>query len=302
MERPLVIIALEDKRLSSALSHLLEAEKCWVRSLAPSEYETLTEIVRRSEPTVLIVDISIATRSLDLEKIPSPAPFSLIVLSAHDGETAVRWLEHGADVFLKYPVSVEEIAAQALALSRKHSQLEPVYVKYVYRGITVDSQDRKVIRDGRSISLSSTEFRLMRALIANAGHVVTHDTLLTTVWGPEYVGDLALLRSFILRLRKKLGDSGQTQTYIQTRGQLGYSVPASERASSRSLEQSTIERVFRDASNLRTTSTLVRERSMKMREESAARRKRYAEERAKDLQTLRKDVLVPDMSADPQAG
>jgi DNA-binding winged helix-turn-helix (wHTH) protein len=142
----------------------------------------------------------------------------------------------------------------------------------------------------------------MRALITNAGHVVPHDTLLATVWGPEYAGDLALLRSFILRLRKKLGDSGQTQTYVQTRGQLGYSVPPSERISSKSPDQSIIDRVFRDANNLRTTSILVRERSIKMREESAARRKRYAEERAKDLQTLRKDVLVPDMSADPQAG
>ena len=88
--------------------------------------------------------------------------------------------------------------------------------------ITIDRQARLVYRDGETISLTPTEFRLIDALAAVAGEVASHAYLLSTVWGPEYVDDSQYLRAYIGMLRTKLEDHPRAPHYLRNEWGVGY--------------------------------------------------------------------------------
>jgi two-component system KDP operon response regulator KdpE len=88
--------------------------------------------------------------------------------------------------------------------------------------LQVDLQRRDVIVDGERIGLRPTEYRLLYQLIQNAGWVIPHETLLTKVWGPEYIDDGHLLRLYITYLRKKIEKDPSHPQYIFTERGLGY--------------------------------------------------------------------------------
>jgi two-component system KDP operon response regulator KdpE len=70
--------------------------------------------------------------------------------------------------------------------------------------------------------MTATESRLLEELVRHAGRVLSHQYLLTRVWGPEYRGDLPSLRVSVQRLRNKLNDTGDTPRYIYTERGVGY--------------------------------------------------------------------------------
>ena len=74
----------------------------------------------------------------------------------------------------------------------------------------------------RTVRLTATEYKLLFELSINAGRVLTHDQLLRRVWGRDYSGDTLLLRSFVKKLRRKLGDDASSPTYIFTEPRVGY--------------------------------------------------------------------------------
>ena len=88
--------------------------------------------------------------------------------------------------------------------------------------LQVDLQRRDVIVEGERMSLRPTEYRLLYHLIQNAGWVVPHETLLTKVWGHEYINDNHLLRLYITYLRKKIEKDPADPQYIFTERGLGY--------------------------------------------------------------------------------
>ena len=88
--------------------------------------------------------------------------------------------------------------------------------------LQVDLQRRDVIVDGERLGLRPTEYRLLYHLIQNAGWVVPHETLLTKVWGHEYINDNHLLRLYITYLRKKIEPDPANPRYIFTERGLGY--------------------------------------------------------------------------------
>ncbi len=69
-----------------------------------------------------------------------------------------------------------------------------------------------------------TEYRILCLLARNAGRVITHDQLLTEVWGKEYRGDTHILQVAVARLRKKLGDDSANPKYVATRPGIGYTL------------------------------------------------------------------------------
>ncbi len=88
--------------------------------------------------------------------------------------------------------------------------------------LQVDLQRRQVIVDDERVGLRPTEYRLLYHLIQNAGWVVPHETLLTKVWGHEYVNDNHLLRLYITYLRQKIEPDPSHPRYIFTERGLGY--------------------------------------------------------------------------------
>jgi two-component system KDP operon response regulator KdpE len=140
------------------------------------------------------------------------------------GDSAALALRAGADVLLVKPFSGELLLAQVFALMRRYrterSQLADQV--YVFEGLVVDLERRTVSLSGVHVHLSIREYRLLEVLAVNCGRILTHDQLLSLVWGPGYEGNSDLLRCYIRKVRKRIGDDGHHPHLIQTENQLGY--------------------------------------------------------------------------------
>jgi two-component system KDP operon response regulator KdpE len=88
--------------------------------------------------------------------------------------------------------------------------------------LVIDLSTRLVTRDGETVRLTPTEYRLLAYLAANAGRVLTHETLLAHVWGEEYRGHPEYLRVYMRQLRKKLEGDPDNPIYLLTEPGIGY--------------------------------------------------------------------------------
>jgi two-component system KDP operon response regulator KdpE len=86
----------------------------------------------------------------------------------------------------------------------------------------MDFASQEVRVKGEPVVLTPTEYKLLYHLVRNAGHTLTHGTLLAKVWGREYRDEVDYLRVYVRRLRDKLGDDPEKPRYIRTERGLGY--------------------------------------------------------------------------------
>ena len=93
---------------------------------------------------------------------------------------------------------------------------------YQLGDLTIDYTERRVMVAGRSVWLTATEYQLLFELSTNAGRVLTQDHLLRRIWGPEYSGESQPLRTFIKKIRRKLGEDASSPRYIFTEPRVGY--------------------------------------------------------------------------------
>jgi two-component system KDP operon response regulator KdpE len=148
---------------------------------------------------------------------------SVIVISARGEERdKVRALDMGADDYLAKPFGADELLARVRAVLRR-SQPRAAETKVVRSGsVAVDLGSQSVVRDGKEVRLSPTEYGLLAALAGHSGQVMDHRSLLRTVWGPGYGDERNYLRTFIQRLRVKLETDPKNPEVIVTAGSRGY--------------------------------------------------------------------------------
>jgi two-component system KDP operon response regulator KdpE len=146
----------------------------------------------------------------------------IILITALDKETdKVRGLDLGADDYLVKPFNPDELSARIRAVLRRGTW-EGSKRLVRAQDLEVDFERRLVRRAGVDVDLSATELKLLQHLALHAGRVVPFDDLLTEVWGPEYSEEMAYLRIWVSRLRKKLSDDGATSKLIKTVSRVGY--------------------------------------------------------------------------------
>ena len=181
----------------------------------------------RAEPTPDIVLLDIGLPFVDgweiLQSLEGRRQPSVIVISARGEERdKVRALDMGADDYLTKPFGADELLARVRAVLRR-VRSTPGSDRTVRCGeVVVDLAHKTVFRAGTELRLSPTEWVLLVELASNPGTVLDHRTLLGRVWGPQYVGDRNYLRTFILRLRRKLEEDPANPTVIETVGRNGY--------------------------------------------------------------------------------
>jgi len=88
--------------------------------------------------------------------------------------------------------------------------------------LRLDASNRQVFVEGSEVRLTPTEFSLLQLFVENRGRVLTRDTILGSVWGEEYVGDVRILRTYINQLRTKLNDNATAPRFIRTEPGFGY--------------------------------------------------------------------------------
>jgi two-component system KDP operon response regulator KdpE len=150
----------------------------------------------------------------------------IIILSVRDQEQdKIEALDVGADDYLTKPFSTGELMARMRVAARRalHVQDEP---SLQVDQLLVDLSHRRVTLAGVEISLTPTEYDLLRLLVQNRGKVLTHRQILRQVWGPTYESESHLLRVNISNLRRKIEPDMARPSYILTEPGVGYRLRA----------------------------------------------------------------------------
>jgi two-component system KDP operon response regulator KdpE len=193
---------------------------------AASGREALSEAASRA-PDIILLDlglpdvdgVALATQLRELSKAP------MIVLSARGQERdKVDALDAGADDYLTKPFGLDELLAR-MRVARRHlegradEREQPVFA---VRNLRVDLGNRQVLVDERQVHLTPIEYRLLTALVRNAGRVVTHQQLLKEAWGPRYATRTQYLHVYVGHLRAKLDEDSARPKLLLTESGVGY--------------------------------------------------------------------------------
>lgn len=148
----------------------------------------------------------------------------IIVLSARIEETdKVAALDAGADDYLTKPFSIEEMLARVRAALRRATRDTAANTPRVAFGeVELDLASRRVSRSGSPVHLTPIEYRLLTALVAHEGKVLTHRQLLREVWGPNFVEHNHYLRIYMGHLRHKLEADPTQPRHLLTETGVGY--------------------------------------------------------------------------------
>ena len=186
--------------------------------------EDALKTVALNHPEVVILDLGLpdidgveVTRRLrEWTQIP------IIILSVRDQEgDKIAALDAGADDYLTKPFGMGELMARMRVALRRSAQTteEPIYQ---IDELEVDLARRQVSVAGQDISLTPTEYDLLRVLAQHAGKVITHHQLLRMVWGDAYQTETHLLRVNMSNLRRKIEPDPTRPRYILTEPGVGY--------------------------------------------------------------------------------
>ena len=157
----------------------------------------------------------------------SNVPIIMVTAKASEIDTVVG-LEVGADDYVTKPYRLRELVARMRAVLRRRANDEAVRpalpsVDVVEVGdVVMDHARHEVAVRGEDVRLPLKEYELLALLLDNAGRVLTRDTLIDRVWGPDYVGDTKTLDVHVKRLRAKVEDDPSSPVRIVTIRGLGY--------------------------------------------------------------------------------
>jgi two-component system KDP operon response regulator KdpE len=147
----------------------------------------------------------------------------IIVLSARvEEDLKVAALDAGADDYVTKPFGAEELLARVRAFLRRSYVSAKVEERKIQIGdLRIDLEARRVQIGESDLHLTHTEYAILAELATRLDAILTHDELLTQVWGPEYRGSSHYLHTYLGRLRKKLGDYGEL---LETVPGMGYNL------------------------------------------------------------------------------
>jgi two-component system OmpR family response regulator len=185
--------------------------------------------VKKLAPDLVVLDVNLpdmdgfeVCRRLrrDGDQVP------VIFLTARDDREDLRTgFKQGGDDYLLKPFSLEELGLRIEAVLRRVGGAERESRRLRAGELMLDEDAHEVLASGREVSLSATEFRLLRYLLMNRDRVMSKGQILDYVWEYDFGGNAGIVETYISYLRRKLGDAASIQT---VRG-VGYVLRTSER-------------------------------------------------------------------------
>jgi two-component system, OmpR family, KDP operon response regulator KdpE len=220
-----VLIADDEPRLVDVVRLNLEIDGYRVISAA-NGIEAL-ERLRADLPDLVVLDVMMPEMDgfETLRRIREVSNVPVLMLTVRNEEAdRIKGLEIGADDYLAKPYSPRELQSRIKALLRRSfTPAPPRKTRIVVdQDLTIDFGSHEVWVRGEKVTLRPTEYRLLYHLVNNAGRLMTHETLLSKVWGSEYRDESHYLRLYITYLRQKLERDPAHPKYILTERGMGY--------------------------------------------------------------------------------
>jgi two-component system KDP operon response regulator KdpE len=187
------------------------------------------EKVRDLLPDVVVLDVMMPEmdgfEALQVIRQASNVPVIMLTVQATENDK-VRGLELGADDYVAKPFDHRELVSRVKAVLRRAALPSSVSKSEgqvtIDANLQIDFDKREVISNDKRQKLRPTEYKLLYHLVSNAGKLLSHEQLLTKVWGREYRDDEQLLRLYITYLRQKIEPDPSHPRYILNERGLGY--------------------------------------------------------------------------------
>ncbi len=221
----LVLIVDDEARMRRFMRMNLELEG--YRVIEGSNGLEAIDRVREDLPDLVLLDIMMPEmdgfEALHIIRETSNVPVIMLTVR-DDEEDKVKGLELGADDYVTKPFSPRELSSRIKAVIRRTEMDSPSTdgIVKVDDYLQIDFNRRQVFVDGKPIKLRPTEYRLLYHLVQNAGYTLTHEIILSKVWGYEYQDESQYVRLYITYLRQKIEPDPSHPRYILTERGIGY--------------------------------------------------------------------------------
>lgn len=227
-EGPRLLVVDDERAIRRFLTTALSAHDYHIFEAANGQ-EALTAVIQH-RPDIVILDLGLPDMDgLEVtRRLREWTDLPIIILSVRGQEQdKIAALDAGADDYLVKPFSTGELMARIRAALRRATRpsADPVFE---INGLVLDMAHRLVTVNEQPVSLTPTEYDLLRVLATDAGKVLTHAQLLRQVWGFGYEDEAHLLRVNISNLRRKIEPDPSQPTYVITEPGVGYRLRVEE--------------------------------------------------------------------------
>jgi two-component system OmpR family response regulator len=206
-ELPRILVVDDERSITDLVAMALKYEGFSVATAATAR--DARHSVMDFRPALIVLDVGLPDEdgfTFVQRLVGDGLKVPVIFLTARDAtEDKVHGLTVGGDDYVTKPFSIDELVARIRVVLRRHSPAggEPVS-KLSLADLELDEETHEVLRDGRPVELTRTEFRLLRYLLINAGRVLTRAQILDHVWDYDFGGDASVLETYISYLRRKV--------------------------------------------------------------------------------------------------
>ncbi|GBG96479.1 response regulator YycF [Lactococcus termiticola] len=229
MESKKILVVDDEKAISDVIKFNLEKENFEV--LTAFDGEEALEVFEAEKPDLVLLDQMLP--KIDgadvLREIRKNSEVPIIMVSAKDSEfDKVIGLELGADDYVTKPFSNRELLARIKSNLRRsvatpaQPKIKDNKAEITVGNIHISPLRYQATKHGQPVDLTHREFELLHYLAQHLGEVSTRESLLETVWGYDYFGDVRTVDVTIRRLREKIEDTPSRPQYVCTRRGIGY--------------------------------------------------------------------------------
>ncbi len=220
-----ILIVDDEPDVRALVRNSLQYSREGLEPLEAADGDEAMRVIAADHPDLVILDLGLPTSDgfTVLQQLRAESDLPVIVLTARGLEQdKIRGLELGADDYMTKPFSPRELVARIETVLRRTKP--SVRQRGILRRgpLRVDLGARRAFKSDTEAHLTPTEFNLLAELAAHPGQALTHEVLLTRVWGPEYRNETHYLKVYVSRLREKLEADPADPRLIQTVRGVGY--------------------------------------------------------------------------------
>ena len=224
MTAPRILVVDDEPNIRDLLSTGLSFAGFQVKTVANGA-ATISAVLEE-EPDLIILDVMLPDMNgFSVTKRLRGAGFTapILFLTAKDGtDDKIEGLNAGGDDYVTKPFSLEEVIARLRTILRRAGKVSETErsSRITFADLELDEDTHEVFKAGKPVSLSPTEFTLLRYFMLNAGTVLSKPRILEHVWNYDFGGEVGVVESYVSYLRRKV-DIGDVPLIHTVRG-VGY--------------------------------------------------------------------------------